>query len=53
MLHELITMQCAMNRIAEISYVNSSTYVPGFTFNLIGDYSMDNFFYGGSYMHYL
>ena len=41
MLNEPITMHCAMKRISEISYVNSSTYAPGFTFNLIGDYSMN------------
>jgi len=33
-----------MNKLAEISYLNSSTYAYCFTFNLIGEYSMnDNF----------
>ena len=40
MLHEPITVPCAMNRISEISYVNSSTSAPCFTFNLVGDYGM-------------
>ena len=44
MLDEPISVQCAMNRISEISYVNSSTYVPGFTFHLVGDYNMNEIF---------
>ena len=53
MLNDPIIVQCAMNRIVEISYVNSSTYTTCFTFNLVGDYNMNEIFYGGSYMHYL
>ena len=44
MLNEPMSMQCAMVKISEISYVNSSTYAYSFMFNLIGDYSMDEKF---------
>ena len=44
MLNEPISLHCAMNKISEIAYINTSTYAYGFIFNLIGDYSMhDNF----------
>ena len=44
MLNKPLSLSCAMNKISEISYVNSSTYGCSFTFNLIGDYSMhENF----------
>ena len=33
-----------MDKISEISYLNSSTYAPCFTFNLIGEYSMNENF---------
>lgn len=44
MLTEPISLSCAMKKVSEISYLNSSTYAYCFTFNLIGEYSMsDNF----------
>ena len=44
MLNEPMSMSCAMDKISEISCLNSSTYSPCFTFNLIGEYSMhENF----------
>ena len=44
MLNEPISLHCAMNKISEIAYINTSTYAYGFIFNFIGDYSMhDNF----------
>jgi hypothetical protein len=39
-----VSMQCAMDKIYEISYVNSSTYACSFMFNLIGVYNMDENF---------
>ena len=41
MLDEPMSMRCAMNKISELSCLNSSTYAYTFTFNLIGDYSMN------------
>jgi hypothetical protein len=44
MLKEPLSLRCAMNKISEISYLNSSTHAYCFMFNLIGEYSMiDNF----------
>jgi hypothetical protein len=44
MLKEPLSLRCAVNKISEISYLNSSTHAYFFMFNLIGDYSMnDNF----------
>jgi hypothetical protein len=44
MLNKPINLSCALNKISEISYLNSSTYAYCFTFNLVGEYSMsDNF----------
>jgi hypothetical protein len=45
MLKEL-SLRCAMNKISEISYLNSSSHAYCFMFNLIGEYSMnDNFLF--------
>jgi hypothetical protein len=45
MLKEPLSLHCAMNKISEISYFNSSTHSYCFMFYLIGEYSMnDNFF---------
>jgi hypothetical protein len=44
MLNEPMSMCCAMDKISDISYVNSSTYACHFMFNLICDYSMDEKF---------
>ena len=44
MLEEPLTMSCAMNKITEISFVNSSTYANCFRFYFIGDYSMNEHF---------
>jgi hypothetical protein len=44
MLKEPLSLCCAMNKISEISYLNSSTHSYCFMFYLIGGYSMnDNF----------
>jgi hypothetical protein len=44
MLKEPLSLRCAMNKIFDISYLNSSTHAYCFIFNLIGEYSMnDNF----------
>jgi hypothetical protein len=44
MLNEPLSLRCAMNKISDISYLNSSTHAYCFMFNLIGEYSMnDNF----------
>jgi hypothetical protein len=44
MLKEPLSLRCAMNKISEISYLNSSTHAYCFMFYLIGEYSMnDNF----------
>jgi hypothetical protein len=41
---EPLSLHCAMNKISEISYLNSSTHAYCFMFYLIGEYSMnDNF----------
>ena len=39
-----MSMSCAMDKISKISCLNSSTYSPCFTFNLIDEYSMDENF---------
>jgi hypothetical protein len=44
MLNEPISLSCAMNKISEISYLSSSTHAYWFTFDLIGEYSMDDNF---------
>jgi hypothetical protein len=44
MLNKPINLSCAMNKISEISYLNSSTYAYCFTFNLVGEYSMSDDF---------
>jgi hypothetical protein len=44
MLKKPLSLRCAMNKIFEISYLNSSTYAYCFMFYLIAEYSMhDNF----------
>jgi hypothetical protein len=44
MLNKPINLTCAMNKISEISYLNSSTYAYCFTFNLVGEYIMSDDF---------
>jgi hypothetical protein len=44
MLNERINLRCAMDKISEISHVNSSIYAFSFMFHFIGDYSMDEKF---------
>ena len=44
MLNEPITVQCAMNTISAILYVNSSTFTSCFTLNLVGNYGMNEIF---------
>jgi hypothetical protein len=44
MLNKPINFSFAMNKISEISYLNSSTYSYCFMFNLIGEYSMNGYF---------
>jgi hypothetical protein len=44
MLNKHISLSCPMNKISEISYLNSSTHAYCFTFNLIGKYSMNDTF---------
>jgi hypothetical protein len=41
MLKEPLSLHCVMNKISEISYLNSSTHAYCFMFNLIGEYSMN------------
>jgi hypothetical protein len=44
MLNEHLSLSCVMNKISEISYLNSCTHAYCFMFHLIGEYSMnDNF----------
>jgi hypothetical protein len=44
MLNKPTNLSCAMNKIFEISYLNSSTYAYCFTFNLVGEYSLSDDF---------
>jgi hypothetical protein len=44
MLKEPLSLRCAVNKISEISYLNSSTHAYCFMFNLIGENSMNNNF---------
>ena len=44
MLDEPMSVNCAMNKISEISYLRSGTHACCFTFNLIGDHSMNENF---------
>jgi hypothetical protein len=44
MLNEPLSLSCVMNKISEISYLNSSTHAYCFTFNLVGEYSMSDDF---------
>jgi hypothetical protein len=44
MLNKPINLSCAMNKISEISYLNSNTHAYCFTFNLIGEYSINSNF---------
>jgi hypothetical protein len=44
LLNEPLSLCCAMNKISEILSPYSSTYACSFTFNLVGDYSMDDSF---------
>lgn len=44
MLAEPMSMHSAMNKISELSCLNSSTYAYTFTFNLIGEYSTNENF---------
>jgi hypothetical protein len=44
MLNEPLSLRCAMNKISEISYLNSSTHAYCSTFNLIGEYGKNDIF---------
>jgi hypothetical protein len=44
LLNEPLSLRCAMNKVSEISYLNSRTHAYCFTFHLLGDYNMSDDF---------